>query len=210
MYNLSLYLARVTYKGNTVETPRENHALRISVRETSYSTPDTRRTDYTNWLFAYLGVPYEYGGTWFGGKKSNNWVLQGDYRGYGIDCSALVSNAAKWAGYNWNTGYGTGGWRYVCDTLPSVTTTTFPGNDPFGVGDILNNLSDKHVKTVISINRTTGIIGIIEAAGEKETRASYEWANRATNASLVRVVRNLDIEDHIDQHYSKLRLVPNQ
>jgi len=112
-----------------------------------------------------------------------------------------VSAGAKWAGYNW-----TGGWRKNTDGLVNVSTATFPGDDPFGVGDILNK-PGSHVVTVIGINGDT--IDIIEAAGENRSTATYEWANRAMNGSQVRVMEDLSLkDDYTDKGYVKRRLVP--
>ncbi len=191
----------ISYKGNTVTTTKGENAVRLCVRSSSYSTANAQRTMYVNWLFAYLRTPYEFGGSWFGGKTSDNWVKQGSYTGYGIDCSGLVSNGAKWAGYNWT------GWRQFTKTLYTVSTTTFPNNDPFGVGDILNK-SDHHVVTVIRLDGNT--VDIIEAAGDTKT-TTYDWANRSTNLSQTRISLNRKLEeDYTDDGYVQRRLVPNQ
>lgn len=203
---LHRYYACVIYNGTKIETPKKEKALRICARETAYHTQNALRTAYVNWLFAYLHTPYEYGGMWFGGKTNQNWVLQGSYYGYGIDCSAIVSAGAKWAGYNWNTGYGIGNWRYTTTNLTTVTTTTFPLDDPFGVGDILNKVGS-HVVTVIDIDGDD--IVIIEAAGEEYDAATYIWSNRNKNASQVRVVK-VKLSHYIGDSYIKRRLVPRQ
>jgi hypothetical protein len=195
--------AEVSYKGNTVTTNKGENAVRICVRHSDYTTPNAQRTTYVNWLFAYLHTPYQYGGTWYGGKTSDNWVAQGSYTGYGIDCSALVSAGAKWAGYNW-----TGGWRKTTIGLVGVSTTIFPENEPFGVGDILNK-PGSHVVTVIGLNGNT--VNIIEAAGEGNRTVTYDWANRATNGSQTRVVSGAKLEeDYTDKGYVQRRLVPHQ
>jgi hypothetical protein len=145
---------------------------------------------------------YEYGGLWFGGLRSDNWVTQGSYKGYGIDCSALVSAGTKWAGYNW-----AGWWRKTTSSLADVSTTTFPVNDPFGVGDILNK-PGSHVVTVINIDGNT--IDIIEAVGDSRSR-TYSWANRETNLSQTKISPNRRLEeDYTDCGYLKRRLIPNQ
>jgi hypothetical protein len=193
--------AEVSYAGNTVITNKGENALRICIRSSDYSTPNAQRTAYVNWLFAYIHTPYQFGGSWFGGKTSDNLVPQGSYTGYGIDCSGLVSNGAKWAGYNWST------WRQFTFTLSDVSTTTFPENEPFGVGDILNK-SHSHVVTVIGLDGNT--INIIEAAGDNKS-ATYEWANRATNASQTRVVIGDELQrDFINKGYVQRRLIPHQ
>lgn len=79
-----------------------------------------RRLRLLQWIHAYANVPYEFGGSWFGGRIQD--PLTECVGGcdpcelYGIDCSHTVCVGAKWAGYNWSTG-AEGGYYYYTGAL---------------------------------------------------------------------------------------------
>lgn len=69
-------------------------ALRISVRQGE---------GVVGWATSFLGVPYEMGGSWYGGRADDQWDSShsncgrppyGDHR-YGIDCNGLI-----WSSFN--------------------------------------------------------------------------------------------------------------
>ena len=69
-------------------------ALRISVRQGE---------GVVGWATSFLGVPYEMGGGWYGGRADNNWDSShidcgrspyGDHQ-YGIDCNGMI-----WSSFN--------------------------------------------------------------------------------------------------------------
>jgi cell wall-associated NlpC family hydrolase len=72
-------------------------ALRISVRAGE---------TVVGWATSFLGVPYEMGGGWYGGRADNDWDSSDndcgrDYRGdhqYGIDCNGLIWSSFNLAG----------------------------------------------------------------------------------------------------------------
>lgn len=117
LWGIKRYQVSVSYKGQTKASPDNERATRISVRWdqdfgiVGTDSDSVLRKEYLRWIFAYLDEPYEYGGQWFGGRACDtfHYDADGGYDGYGIDCSGLVSNAARWAGYNWIST--DGGWR---------------------------------------------------------------------------------------------------
>lgn len=190
------YYCRVTWEGTTHSSgvDRVSVVSNDSFGITGNDADSMRRRAYLQWLFSYLNVPYEYGGCWYGGKTGTRVGGGGAYDGYGVDCSGLVSCGAKWAGYNWHTGTLFQGWRYNTTGLLSVTTGTFPPEDPFGAADILD-CPDVHVVTVC--HESGGIIDIVEAAGGDPPAGS-----------IVRYRMGLSLQrDYLDKGYQERRLV---
>ncbi|MFH1096414.1 MAG: fibronectin type III domain-containing protein, partial [Candidatus Desantisbacteria bacterium] len=163
------YVGIVTLGTQSVKSLSGESATRISIRRNN--TPvgqNDRSTQYLRWLTAFLqssasndteGIPYEWGGYWFGGKTGNAVGGDGAYEGYGIDCSGLVSCGARFAGYGWNP------WRKTTSGLPDVSDEITSAQ--IQPGDILNNPGD-HVVTVYAVDRSDPKIikvQIIEAAG---------------------------------------------
>jgi len=162
------YSVTATLGNKSVNSPNNEYATRISVR--SSNTPQghsNQATDYLRWLTAFLqsssidgqdGIPYEWGGHWFGGMIGNGVGGADTYDGYGIDCSGLVSCGARFAGYGWNP------WRRGTGQLPEVSDEITPAQ--VQPGDILNK-SGSHVVTVYEVRE--GVQGtevkVIEAAG---------------------------------------------
>ncbi|MDI6782327.1 MAG: hypothetical protein QME49_09540, partial [bacterium] len=118
------YKVTATLGNQSVSSLSGEYAARISVKD--HNTPEghnNQTTQYLRWLTAFLqtsqpdgadGIPYEWGGHWFGGKTGNNVGGAANYDGYGIDCSGLVSCGARFAGYKWNP------WRRGTGQLPEV------------------------------------------------------------------------------------------
>lgn len=178
------YSASVTYKGNKVATSSKENSTRVSVRRRFSSVTDEHTRKYLQFLFEYLNVPYEYGGLGFGGKESLVWETGRGYdNGYGVDCSGLVSCAAEWAEYNWNSGYGYkkatripladthGPWDWAYSTQGLSNVTTAVNKNDIRPGDILLK-AGSHVVTVYRIDdeeNSDNVIGIIEAAGSPDS-----------------------------------------
>jgi hypothetical protein len=79
-------------------------AMRLSVRERFEGSDDNYRLRVVEWATAFIGVRYEWGGCWFGGRvpptiRDNT---RAGYQGFGIDCSKLISAAAMMAGLRWD------------------------------------------------------------------------------------------------------------
>ncbi len=133
----------VSLSGQSVVSATSEYSSRISVLDNT-APSDHWGTNYIKWLTTYSGVPYEWGGYWYGGKEGQNVGGAETYDGYGIDCSGLVCVGALRAGYNWR------GWR--------VKTTTLADNyysisvDPRNIqpGDILV-WPGEHVVTIYGI-----------------------------------------------------------
>lgn len=62
-------------------------AVRISVRDAV--------DDYVSWMTSFVGVPYEWGGGWYGGRADGQDDPGTGDHGYGIDCNGIV-----WAAQN--------------------------------------------------------------------------------------------------------------
>jgi hypothetical protein len=94
--------------------------LRISVRAVATwvdSNPNNMQRKFVEWASSFIGCAYEWGGYWYGGRADLSPQHSGAklrragtsyrvdyeghayYDGYGIDCSGLVSAAARLAGY---------------------------------------------------------------------------------------------------------------
>lgn len=201
---VSRYVACVSNRGNTVYSPSKENATRFAIRESNnFGLTNEKRRDFTQWAFAYLGAAYEWQGLGFGGKESKVFEKRLSYNdGFGVDCSGFVSCAAKWAGYNWHTGYPGYTWAYSTQAIPGVTTDQFPANDPFGPGDILIK-EKKHVNIVYFYDQATGQIRVIEAFGVSELAEE-----NAAGTSLVRVRGPLSLQNiYTNKGYSKRRLV---
>ena len=188
----------VQYGTQTKTSPDEEYATRIAVRNhNDFGVPDkVLRRDYLRWVFAYMHEPYEFGGYWFGGKTTDEGHGGSCYAGYGIDCSGLVSNGARWAGYNWDPWRWTtcGMWTWS-ESYP--VTTVFPEDDPFGPGDVLiyhihGDPCEGHVVSVFYRNDDN--ISIIEAAG------GYPDDNPP--GSVVRVRENRSLDDWLQKPYN--------
>jgi hypothetical protein len=167
------FQVEVKLQGVTVFSADKEYSTRISVRDSN--TPggcNDRVTEYLRWLTAFLEVPYEWGGDWFGGKIGNNKGGGTGYEGYGIDCSALVSCGAQFAGFNWVGGYREGKWKYTTSLLNNISDEI--GNEDIKPGDILNNSRGGHVVTVFRIVNRTNVnniqIEIIEASPAGKVR----------------------------------------
>jgi hypothetical protein len=209
-------VAKVTFKGNICYTPSREFATRICVRNSDTFSLDVtkpaekQRSDYLQWLYAYVGEPYEFGGYWFGGigEVPIKNIRQGSYTGHGIDCSGLVSNGAKWAGYNWSGGPEIVPWRMTTNPLfycsNAVTKKTFPTTDPFGQGDILVYYNKKegsgHVVSITDIGTDGDTIEIVESIGQSHTGAP------ASGESIVHTVGGKSIVADY-RIYEKRRLV---
>lgn len=129
-----------------------------------------RRMRLLQWIYAYANVPYEFGGSWFGGKVQDpftNCVGGCDpCELYGIDCSHTVCVGAKWAGYNWSTG-AEGGYYYNTTGLAGSYCGT-DISDQENLADMvpgdIENYSGAHVRTVIRYVAATDQLSTI--AGE--------------------------------------------
>ncbi|MEM2587988.1 MAG: NlpC/P60 family protein [Candidatus Bathyarchaeia archaeon] len=73
-------------------------ALRVSVRVRASWITHPQRRALVEWASSFLNVPYEWGGSWYGGRADDQ--AHTINAGYGIDCSGLVCAAAWMAGYN--------------------------------------------------------------------------------------------------------------
>lgn len=161
-------------KGTPVESPDEEKATRISVLDNDLSI--VYGHNYLKWLTAYLGVPYEWGGYWFGGKVGQDVGGHVTYEDYGIDCSGFVSCGARWSGYNWSP------WRTSTRTLANG----LPGDPTYyssiinekllAPGDILN-WEGHHVQTIYKIENyeegTPKEITVIEAKGKPDNKVCF-------------------------------------
>jgi len=150
-------------------------AMHLLVREAN--VPAARTTDLTEllrWCTALLGVPYEWGGHWFGGKNSSTYVGgQNGYEGYGTDCTGLPSSAAALAGIAWSPwrrSTGTG-YRPIPGNTIAITDGAAIDIQP---GDLLDR--DDHVRLVYEVTgrtATDAMIRYIESAGSaKKVRIS--------------------------------------
>ncbi len=129
--------------------------------------------------------------------------VDSNYAGYGIDCSGLVSAAARWAGYNWNP------WRantkmlaYGPDKIPgtpddfyySIPIDNTRIDTDLNPGDILNK-PRFHVVTVyyFSGNKDTEDNKVIEASG---------------SADKVRIRESVNIQtQYLEKGYTARRLI---
>ncbi|MEK7275107.1 MAG: hypothetical protein AAB110_07610, partial [Candidatus Desantisbacteria bacterium] len=176
------YNVIVTLGTYSVSSPNSEYAARISIR--NHNTPqgyNDRATQYLRWLTMYLqtaqpdgqdGIPYEWGGHWFGGKTGNNVGGSDSYDGYGIDCSGLVSCGARFAGYGWNS------WRKGTGQLPEVSDGITEAQ--IQPGDILNK-PGSHVATVYDVDRSNPNnikVRVIEAAGGQVNKV---WITQPRN-----------------------------
>lgn len=181
---------------NTVGT--EEFAVRISVRDSTVTSPNPRKQEYLRWLTAYLDTPYSYGGEWFGGWADNqyNTFPGAAYEGgiqnhYGIDCSGLVSCGARWAGYNWSP------WRVTTTCLTGSYYTTVINNPDQNLqpGDILNRPGHH----VVSVYRyTPGHLNVADS-----------WIIEAIGGNIDRtwIRQNVSIQDYLDDGYTARELV---
>lgn len=120
-------------------TAPAHYAVRISVRVRDVDPEDQVPSDlqrrYLQWLTAFLHVPYDWGGEWFGGGADNRQGgsdMTGEYNlsdVYGTDCSGLVSAAAKFAGYNFRP------WRLVANDNPVNGLASNNFSDPVANAD---------------------------------------------------------------------------
>ncbi len=138
--------------------------------------------DFVGWATGYLNVPYEVGGMWFGGMTGTCKGGDGGDQGYGIDCSSLVSAAARWALYHWECCQGgecdarcgatrpISGWRYstksgsLCMLGQVIREITWA---EAGEGDVIFR-QDHHVYIVEA--RDAGTFHLISAEGKPEDR----------------------------------------
>jgi len=71
--------------------------------------PDPNVVELLRWISIFLGVPYQVGGKWFGGKSPggrSTLVNAGQgYQGYGLDCTGLPSAGGILANMGWGTTY---------------------------------------------------------------------------------------------------------
>ncbi|MDI7259573.1 MAG: hypothetical protein QME90_06605 [Thermodesulfobacteriota bacterium] len=71
--------------------------------------PDPNVVEFLRWTSIFLGVPYEVGGKWFGGKSPGARSTQVNagqgYQGYGLDCTGLPSAAGILVNMGWGTTY---------------------------------------------------------------------------------------------------------
>ena len=118
----------------------KEYATRVSVLDNNLSV--IYGLNYLKWLTVYLAVPYEWGGHWFGGKEGQNVGGADTYDDYGIDCSGLVSNGARWAGFNWGS-YWRATTRSLADGLPGDPTyySSIINEKLLAPGDILNRVT---------------------------------------------------------------------
>lgn len=149
-----------TSEEQSKESPDKEKATRFSVLNNT-APDDPYGGSYVKWLTAYLNVGYEWGGWWFGGLDSNGAYVGGgepsdDYDGYGIDCSGLVTNAARRAGYKPFAGEKHLGTGQLSESKYSKEITNLNELKP---GDIL--ISSNHVATIY--NRSSDKIDLIEA-----------------------------------------------
>ncbi|MEW6104447.1 MAG: hypothetical protein AB1630_11655, partial [bacterium] len=204
------YSTKITLGTQSVSSKVGEYATRISVRQNN--TPQghiDRATQYLRWLTAYLqypegnsdlyssnGIPYEWGGHWFGGRTGNRVGDPNPYEGYGIDCSGLVSCGARFAGYNWSS------WRQTTSGLPNVSDAITQAQ--LQPGDILNRTPTPdrsgHVVTVYRIDpNNRDRIDVIEATG-KPPNEPPDRCNK------VRIVSKRLRIDYLDQGYTIRRL----
>jgi len=181
------YRVTATLGNQTVSSPNNEYGTRISVRHPN--TPEghnNQATQYLRWLTAFLqssqtygqdGIPYEWGGYWFGGMIGNRVGGPDSYDGYGIDCSGLVSCGARFAGYGWNP------WKKGTGQLPEVSDVIPPAQ--IQPGDILNKVNS-HVATVYAVDSSNPLdvkVDVIESAGNDERESINKvWIRR--NVSL--------------------------
>ncbi len=108
-------------------------AIRLSIRVVADWINDSElRRKLVEWASSFVNVPYEWGGHWYGGRADNDVQFVGaymnvrgqnrriyypgsvGYQGYGVDCSGLVSAAARLAGYS---DFQTSDWRRSASEL---------------------------------------------------------------------------------------------
>lgn len=149
------YVARATLHSGmnyqqSKSSPDEENALRLSLRNLNVTAGLPRRA--TGWL----GLPYEWGGDWFGGHSSPSQFVGGSsvYDGYGVDCSGFVLAVAWQEGRDW------GNLDRSTDGIAS-STLVIPWDD-VAPGDLLVN-PGHHVVMVTAVSGS--YVDIIEAAG---------------------------------------------
>lgn len=160
---LCRYWVSASRNGITKHSPDEEQATRIAVRPSrNFGLQSGQRLNYLRWVHTYKDEPYEYGGHWFGGLTSDQWVGgELGYQGYGIDCSGLVSCGARWAEYGWSP------WRKNRVQIDAVTSAI--AAEDAGPGDIM--LTDDHVRTIYE--RSGGTINMISAEGTTTSKVVY-------------------------------------
>jgi hypothetical protein len=175
-------------------------ALRISVRAGE---------TVVGWATSFLGVPYEMGGGWYGGRADNDWDSSDndcgrDYRGdhqYGIDCNGLI-----WSSFNLA---GISGFPRRIGASAYITDPRFVEIDLSDIqrGDIL--ASGGHVMMVYSVDESSRSskrcqIRIIESRGAPAHRvrvvqAEIEKVDRQDKRGTpyrIRFSRNSDWEGY--------------
>lgn len=149
-FNSGTFRAKVGAKlpVQEVYSPEGENALRISVR--SLAPQDRHGRDYVRYLFAHLEVAYEWGGDWFGGKRSpDTWAGGGvPYEGYGIDCSGFITIGAWFTGYSW------AGTNQTTVSLNNSHSSRITSLDEVRVGDIVLLISEEgnHVRAIYRID----------------------------------------------------------
>jgi hypothetical protein len=153
---------KIPGREQVVSSRDKEYALRLSVGDADYGT-DANGTEFLRYVSGFLGIPYEWGGHWYGGKEGNGVGQKSGYEGYGTDCSGLVSAAAYLAGYSWATQ------KYATSGLETVSREiTFNELKP---GDILNRIKvgkkEGHVYVVVKVDNINDrlTIGTIDAIG---------------------------------------------
>ena len=188
------FWVEVSLQDTTISSADEECSTRVSIRDSrSPEGCNARVTQYLRWLTAFLEIPYEWGGHWFGGLTGNG-VGGGDpYEGYAIDCSGLVCCGVKFAGYRWAAGWLHGNWRYSTHALNNISDRI--NNQHIAPGDILNR-PGAHVVTVHRVIDTSNPnnirINIIEASG---------------GADKVRILTNRSLQANYLNHGYTLRRI---
>lgn len=76
--------------------------MRISVRERITGSDTNYRLRLLEWATTFVNVRYDLGGCWFGGYVHPELMdLSTGYQGFGIDCSKLITVAARMEGITW-------------------------------------------------------------------------------------------------------------
>jgi hypothetical protein len=186
------FRVQVTLNARTFFSPDEERSTRISVRDSSIPAGCTPRvTEYLTWMTAFLEIPYEWGGCWFGGRTGNRVGNHTPYEGYGTDCGGLISCGAKFAGFNWTTGSLHNGWRHSTVKLNNVSSGIIRADiEQIRPGDILNRSTGNHrhvvvVHRVIDTSNPNDIrINIIDAKGTNQNKVRI-WTNRGLQTDFL-------------------------
>ncbi|OGS23183.1 MAG: hypothetical protein A2252_05770 [Elusimicrobia bacterium RIFOXYA2_FULL_39_19] len=178
------YRVRITKGAQEFDAPSNEYATRISFLNDSFDRQgSTQQQAFVRWATAYLGQSWENAGGWFGGKISVSDGGQGGYQGYGLDCSGLVSCAAKWAGYSWAQSLDYDVWKLNVDGIKNhsdaVRYVSATDNDIIP-GDLL--IAVGHVLMVLKIN-ANGTVDYIEAVGSNDD-VKYQSVRTKSNYSL--------------------------